>query len=178
MKKLNASLETSFWNIGARIGVIPYLFEFFEVYYCCAVEEEIVSTDPSITPIIYPQAMLFKVFKEDGRLHHAEPKKPLELFGGGEAGAIALAKENGWDLLINDFRPLQYAQGLGIRCISVPHFVAMIYEAGRISKGAALGWLDRLAPVTSPKLIADTRAVIEEINTKERKGREVNGNEE
>ena len=126
MKKQNASLETSFWNIGTRIGVIPYLFEFVDVYYCHAVEEEIVSTDPGVTPLIYPQAMLFKVFKEDGRLHHAEPKKPLELFGKGEAGAIARAFERGWDLLINDYRPLVHAQGLGTRCIIVPHFVVMI----------------------------------------------------
>lgn len=82
MKKQNASLETSFWNIGTRIGVIPYLFEFFEVYYCHPVEEEIVNTNPSATPLIYPQAMLFKVFKEDGRLYHASPRgiRNLDLF--------------------------------------------------------------------------------------------------
>lgn len=163
MKKQNASLETSFWTIGTRIGVIPYLFEFFEVYYCHPVEEEIVNTDPSATPLIYPQAMLFNVFKEDGRLYHAEPKKPLGLFGKGEAGTIALAYEQGWDLLINDYWPLVHAQGLGIRCISVPHFVVMLYEAKRISKKATLGYLNRLTPVTSPALLAEARAVVEKL---------------
>lgn len=165
MKKQNASLESSFWNAGARIGVIPYLFEFYVVHYCRAVEAEICSTDPDRTPLIYPQAMLFQVFREDRRLHHAEPQRPLNLFGQGEAAAIALALENGWDLLINDFRPLQYARGLGIRCVSVPHFVVTICEVGRISPEAALGYLDRLAPVTSPALIAEARAVIEKLKS-------------
>lgn len=36
---------------------------------------------------------LFMVLKEDGRLHQADPEEPLELFGAGEAHAIALARE-------------------------------------------------------------------------------------
>ena len=164
MKKRNASLESSFWNAAARIGVVPYLFEFFTVHYCRAVEAEICSTDPEATPLIYPQAMLFRVFQEDRRLHPAEPKKPLELFGKGEAAAIALAWERGWDLLINDFRPLQYARGLGIPCVSVPQFVVLIFEAGRITREAALGYLDRLAPVTRPALIAEAKAAVERLH--------------
>jgi len=39
----------------------------------------------------------------------------------------------------------------------------MIYEAERISKEAALGYLSRLTPVTSPALLAEARAVIEEL---------------
>jgi hypothetical protein len=46
MALLNASLDTSFWNIAAQIGVIPYLFSFFKVHYCQAVEQEIITTDP------------------------------------------------------------------------------------------------------------------------------------
>jgi len=42
---LDASLDTSFWNIAAQIGVAPYLFAFFRVHYCLAVEREIVTTD-------------------------------------------------------------------------------------------------------------------------------------
>ncbi|MGA9351242.1 MAG: hypothetical protein WBW48_20895 [Anaerolineae bacterium] len=76
---LNASLDTSFWNIAAQVGVAPYLFTYFRIHYCRAVEDEIVTTDPDETPLIYPQAMLFKVMQEDGRLHHAEPERPWTL---------------------------------------------------------------------------------------------------
>ena len=114
---LDASLDTSFWNIASQIGVAPYLFEFFQVHYCQAVADEIVTTDPAESALIYPQAMLFKVLSEDGRLHRAEPVSPLALFGSGEAHAIALAHERGRVLLINDFRPLQFARSLGVRRI-------------------------------------------------------------
>ncbi len=98
------------------------------VHYRRAVEQEIVTTDPDETPLVYPQAMLFMVLKEDGRLHQADPEEPLELFGAGEAHAIALARERSlrpgsvqaWVLLINDTRPLQFAQSLGIDCVAVP----------------------------------------------------------
>ncbi|RME43060.1 MAG: hypothetical protein D6791_16340, partial [Chloroflexi bacterium] len=33
MTLLNASLDTSFWNVAAQIGVVPYLFSFFRVHY-------------------------------------------------------------------------------------------------------------------------------------------------
>ncbi len=73
MQIVNASLDTSFWNIASQIGVVPYLFTYFRVHYCQAVEQEIITTDPNETPLVYPQAMLFMVLKEDGRLHLADP---------------------------------------------------------------------------------------------------------
>lgn len=149
----NASLDTSFWNMAAQIGVVPYLFSFFRIYYCHAVEAEIVTTNPEETPLIYPQAMLFQIMKEDGRLHWAEPNQPLSLFGIGEASAIALAQEREWILLINDYRPLQLAQSLGIQYMSVADFCVFLYAESKITYRAVKGYLQRLAPVTSPNLI-------------------------
>jgi len=96
MTPLDASLDTSFWNIAAQIGVVPYLFSFFRVHYCTAVEQEIVTTDPGETSLIYPQAMLLRLLQEDGRLYLMEPDKPLNLFGAGEAHAMAVARERSW----------------------------------------------------------------------------------
>lgn len=160
---LNASLDTSFWNIAAQIGVVPYLFAFFHIYYCRAVKDEIVTTGPDETPLIYPQAMLFKIMREDGRLHHAEPERPLTRFGAGEAGAIALAQERGWVLLINDYRPLQLAQSLGLHCVSVPDFCVLLYAKGNITYHAVKGYLRRLASTTSPALIRMAEQVADEI---------------
>ena len=160
---LNASLDTSFWNIAAQIGVVPYLFAFFRIHYCRAVEDEIVTTDPAETQLIYPQAMLFKVAQEDSRLHHAEPECPLAQFGTGEAGAIALAQERGWVLLINDYRPLQLAQSLGLHCVSVPDFCVLLYAERRITYRAVRGYLRRLASTTSSALIRMAEQVADEI---------------
>lgn len=150
---LNASIDTSFWNIAAQIGVVPYLFSFFNIFYCDAVEREIVTTDPNETPLIYPQAMLFMVLKENGRFHHAEPETPLEMFGTGEAHAVALARERAWLLLINDVRPLQYAQALGVNSVAVPDFCVLLYSQGKITLPAVRGYLRRLSLTTSPELI-------------------------
>jgi predicted nucleic acid-binding protein len=150
---LNASSDTSFWNIAAQIGVVPYLFSFFKIFYCDAVEQEIVTTDPNETPLIYPQAMFFMVLKEDGRFHHVEPNTPLEMFGTGEAHAIALARERACVLLINDVRPLQYARALGINSVAVPDFCVLLYSQKKITLPAVRGYLRRLSPTTSPDLI-------------------------
>ena len=163
MALLDASLDTSFWNIAAQIGVIPYLFSFFKVHYCQAVEQEIITTDPDETPLVYPQAMLFIVLKEDGRLHQAEPEDPVELFGSGEAHAIALAREQSWTLLINDARPLEFAQSLGIECVAVPDFCVLLYSQGKITYPAVRGYLGRLRPTTSPSLIHRAEQIVEEI---------------
>ena len=161
---LNASIDTSFWNIASQIGVVPYLFSFFRVYYCQSVESEIVTTNPDETPLIYPQAMLFKVMQEDGRLHRcSDPERPLSRFGAGEANAIALAQERGWILLINDYRPLQLAQSLNIQCVSVPDFCVFLYAEQKITYRAVKGYLHRLAPTTSPKLLRASEHVADEI---------------
>ncbi len=162
----NASLDTSFWNIAAQIGVVPYLFSFFQVHYCRAVEREIITTDPDETPLVYPQAMLFTVLKEDGRLHQAEPEEPLELFGVGEAYAIALARERSWVLLINDTRPLQFAQSLDVKCVAVPDFCVLLYSQGKITYAAVRGYLRRLASTTNPTLIAQAEQIVDEIAAK------------
>lgn len=150
---LNTSLDTSFWNIAAQIGVVPYLFDYFRVHYCHAVEDEIVTTSRDETPLVYPQAMLFLVMQEDGRLHHIEPKQPFTKFGIGEASAIALAQEQKWTVLLNDYRPLQWAHSLDIQCVSVPDFCLLLYAEQKITYRAVHGYLKRLAPTTSTKLI-------------------------
>lgn len=156
---LDAALDTSFWNRASEIGITPYLFQFFRVHVCSAVRQEIVTTDPNETPLIYPQAMLFQIFEEDGRLLQAEPIKPLSRFGAGEAGAIALAIERNWHLLINDSRPLLFARSLGLSCVSVPAFCLLLYQQRKITYQACLGYLVRLSATTTASLISQAREV-------------------
>lgn len=160
---LNASLDTSFWNRASEIGVAPYLFQFFYVHYCDAVRHEIITTNPEETTLIYPQAMLFQVFEEDGRLLHTEPAKPLKRLGVGEAHAIALAFETGWHLLINDSRPLAFARTLGLSCVSVPAFCLVLYQQQKITYPACRGYFRRLAATTSTSLITQAQEVAQKI---------------
>jgi predicted nucleic acid-binding protein len=132
---------------------VPYLFDFFRIHYCATVKREIVTTDPAFTKRVYPQAMLFKVMKDDGRLHRKEPQQPLSRFGAGEAHAMAPAFEHSWWLLTNDSRALRFAEALGIRCVSVPDFCVLLYAEERISRSAVLGYLERLESTTSQLLL-------------------------
>ncbi|MEZ4732901.1 MAG: hypothetical protein R3E79_37855 [Caldilineaceae bacterium] len=166
MMLLDVSLDTSFWNAASKIGVAPYVFSFFRVHYCQAVRNEIITTDPNETPLVYPQAMLFLVFEEDGRFQHQEPVKPLKVFGSGEAHALALAYERNWTLLINDSRPFFFAQSLGVSCVSVPDFCVLLYAHGKITLAAARGYLARLSPVTSMAFIEQADEVITELARK------------
>lgn len=113
--------------------------------------------------MIFPQAMLFRVFQEDGRLHQMESLTSERIHGLGEASAIALARERSWILLINDFRPLQFAQSLGVQCVSVPGFCVLLYADGKITLPAVSGYLRRLASTPSPQLIRQAEAVVEQI---------------
>ncbi|MBX3009891.1 MAG: hypothetical protein KF832_00235 [Caldilineaceae bacterium] len=160
---LNASLDTSFWNRAADVGITAYLFSFFRVYYCRVVKDEIITTDPNETALIYPQAMLFTVFEEDGRLQQAEPQNTLSLYGLGEAAAIALAREQQWILLINDQRPLLFAESLEIHCVCVPDFCVFLYSQGKVTAAAAEGYLERLRPTTGKQLIVRAQEVLKRV---------------
>jgi predicted nucleic acid-binding protein len=160
---LDASLDTSFWNIAAQVGIVPYLFDYFQVHYCQAVEQEIVTTDPQETSLIYPQAILFRLMKESGRLHLVEPGQSLKLFGAGEAFAISLAQERSWVLLLNDYRPLQFALALGLSCITVPDFCLILYLDRKITVQAVKGYINRLRSTTSLKLLREAEAVVDQI---------------
>jgi predicted nucleic acid-binding protein len=87
----------------------------------------------------------------------------LNLYGRGEAHAIALAYEKGWTLLINDVRPLIFAQSLGVTCVSVPDFCLFLYSQGKITYPTVHGCLKRLQPNTSPKLIQKASSLVEKI---------------
>lgn len=61
---------------------------------------------------------------------------------------------------------LQLAFSLDILSFSVPDFCVLLYAEGRISLRAARGYLDRLRTSTSPALIQEAIAVVDEIGEK------------
>lgn len=98
--------------------------------------------------------------EEDGRLHLAEPERPMLRFGLSEAHAISLALERNWLLLINDSRALEFAEQLGISALSVPDFCVLLFAEGKITLAAAQGYIQRVSTTTSSRL---TRRAIESL---------------
>lgn len=160
---LNASLHTSFWNRACEIGVTPYLFSYFKVHFCSAVRSEIITTNVNESRRLYPQVALFHLLEEDGRLFAQDPQRTLTKFGAGEACGVALAFEQQWILLINDYRPLEFARALGVKCISVPAFCLLLYAQEKVSYAAFSGYLQRLVSTTTPRLIAEAEQIASKV---------------
>jgi predicted nucleic acid-binding protein len=160
--KQDASLDTSFWSVGAIGHVLQYTFEFFEVYVSEAVRTEILAPNPRFPGVVYPEAQLFKVFEEDGRFRRGnpDPANVLPVFGGGEAQAIGFAQEQGIWVLINDERPRQHALRLGLTAIAVPEFVALLYDQGFIHLVSARRIMDAIRPKTSARIMAEVETAL------------------
>jgi len=132
--KQNASLDTSFWVHVCAAGVAQYLFDYFQVYYPDAVEREVTTPDRRYPERVYPDRKMFELMREAGYLHRQNPKQyDRRMFGAGEAQALALAKEQGYRLLIDDWRPRDYARRLGIATLSSTTFCVLLYADGKFS---------------------------------------------
>jgi predicted nucleic acid-binding protein len=155
-----AALDTSFWVVGHRADVLPYLFEFFAVHLPPAVRAEITAVEPRYPRRRYGYAALFRVLEECGLFTAAAPVQVESRYRRGEAEAIVLATERGMTVLINDRRPLAYARSLGVTCISVADFIVYLYERERLSRASAEVKLGLIEPFTSPSVLAPARVVM------------------
>lgn len=155
-------LETSFWTNACRADLGPHALDLFSVIVPGAVEEEILSPDPSHPNREYSYASLYRYL----RVHMAaapEPEpKPLGISGRGEAAALALAHQLGLAVLVNDRGAIRHARALGVRVVDVPSLVALLHGRGVLSATAAHRKLDAIQSTTSPALVARVRAVIDE----------------
>ena len=115
MKKQTAVLDTSFWVLGHRADVLPYLFRFFTVVVPSAVENEIQAHDPRYPQRVYGYQELFGLMKRQGVLAIRDPVQPLDQFHAGEAAALGLALDENLWLLVNEQRALRFARSAGSR---------------------------------------------------------------
>lgn len=146
--------------MGHRADVIPYLFDLFVVHVPPAVKAEILAPDPYYPRRRYGHAELFRLLESRGLLPVAIPSHQESRFGLGEAAALALARERGWRLLINDYRPLAYANQHGIRTMSVASFILLLYAQETISLTSAGRKLELIGNNTSPQIMDPARRVL------------------
>jgi hypothetical protein len=106
--------------------------------------------------------------EEQGLLPIEEPSAPQLRYGLGEAAALALAEENGWRLLINDWRPMAFGSQRGIRVVSVPSFTFLLYERDIISLTAARRKLDLVSANTSPAVLQPIRRILRRVARRRR----------
>lgn len=158
-----AAFDTSFWTVGHRADVLQYALSAFAFRATPAVRAEILTPDPRFPRRRYGYAELYRLLESRGMLPVVEPATAGERFGRGEAEAIALAHEHGWWLLINDYRPRQYARGLGIRTITVPALIFRLYVQEMLSLTSAERKLDLIEAVTSQAVLSPVRQALDQL---------------
>jgi hypothetical protein len=80
MDKPQAVMETSFWVLGHRVDVLPYLFRFFSVYVPTAVREEVLAPDPRYPQRVYGYQEMFRLLDGQGSLLMRNPTSHCRSF--------------------------------------------------------------------------------------------------
>ena len=163
MVKQNATLDSSFWIHSVFGGLVEQLLDDFEIHVASAVAIELTEDYPS-------GARLHNLIRE-GDIHLASAATTRIIrFGPGERAAMNLAIENeGWILLMDDRRPFQAAEELGLAPVASPVYAASLHRRGVLDERAVLAVLARLSArsTVSPQLIELALAQIAR-TTKER----------
>jgi hypothetical protein len=159
-QRIKAVLETSYWVMAWRADIAANCLDLFQVVPPKAVEEEIQERDPLFPAGEFPYATLFRHLRDKMADPPNPEPKPLNLFGPGEAAAIALARDLSVALLVNEAKALKYATNIGLMAITVPATIVVLYRNGVISNKAAWRKLELLQGNTAAEIIRDAAAAL------------------
>jgi predicted nucleic acid-binding protein len=157
MEKPWAVLDTSFWVVGHRVDVLTYLFRFFTVCVPEAVRAEVLAPDPRYPQRVYGYQELFRLLEAQGVLATRNPTQRVPRFHAGEAAALALARDEGWWLLLNEQRALTFARQHSIKAVTVPEFIVYLYDVQLLSARSAMVKLDGIAANTGQRVMQAAR---------------------
>ncbi len=161
MKKQNATIDTSFWVLGHRVDILSYLFRFFTLFVPEAVREEILAPDPRYRQRIYGYQEFFALLEEQAMVTIRNPDQSMPQFHAGEAASLALARQEGWWLLINEQRALDFARRQEIKAVTVPELLIYLYEVKILSYRSAQQKLDEIASNTGRQVMLAARQALE-----------------
>jgi predicted nucleic acid-binding protein len=154
-----AVLDTSFWVLAYRAEIAANCLDLFDIVVPRAVAQEILAPQASSPTREYPYATLFRHLQHELRTSDVEVT-PLDVFGPGEAEAIALALRLGAVLLINEQPGVHYARNMGLDVATVPAVIVLLRARRVISDSAGRRELALIAANTALPIIEDaTRAL-------------------
>jgi predicted nucleic acid-binding protein len=161
-----AVLDTSFWTVGFKAGLLGYAMGAFRIVVPSAVEAEIRTIDVRYPRRLYPDTALFDQVRGQFESSPNPEPAPLDRFGAGEAGAIALSRSIGALLLINDRRPAEFARNLGLAVVSCPGMVVVARSQDLVSAHMAQAMLRMCAQHgTSPSIIQEASLLLAAFET-------------
>jgi predicted nucleic acid-binding protein len=136
---------------------MAHVLDLFALFYAPAVAAELSEE--------FASGREFWRLAREGVLTEATPGlDEIRLFGPGERAAMNLALEHAeWLLLVDDRRPLQEAQRLGLKTICTPVLIVDLFHEGRVGLEEALEALARLTAMqtVSPSLLQAALAQLE-----------------
>ena len=152
--KQSATLDSSFWINSHRAGLLPHVLQRFELQVATAVAIELSER--------FASGREFWHLLREGAIVQVRPRmSQVKEFGPGERAAINLALEHpDWILLMDDRRPLEGAQRMGLRAICTPVLVVDLFDGGQCDLARAAELLARLAAMQTviPALITGALA--------------------
>lgn len=160
MEKQNAVIDTSFWVLGHRGDVLPYLFRFFTLFVPETVRIEILTPDPRYPQRVYGYQEMFSLLEGQGMLTIRNPNQSVPQFHAGEAAALALAQQERWWLLINEQRALDFARRQDIKAVTVPELIIYLCETRILSQRSAQQKLDGIASNTGRQVMQAARQAL------------------
>jgi hypothetical protein len=137
-----------------------YLFRFCTVCVPVGVRHAVLSPDPRYPLRVYGYQEFFRLLQAQGALLIRNPVQRVAQLHVGEAAALALARDEGWWLLINAQRALTCARQQGIKAVTAPEFVVYLYEVRLLSWRSTQGTLDGLAAHTGQRLMPAARDTV------------------
>jgi predicted nucleic acid-binding protein len=156
-----AVLDTSFWAVGFKVGLLGYAMRAFGIVVPGAVEAEIRCTDARYPQRLYPDTALFDQVRDQFESPSDPEPTPLDRFGAGEAAAIAVSRSIAAALLINDRRPAEFARNLGLAVVSCPGMIVIARSQQLIADHMAQAMLRMCAQHgTAPALIEEASRVL------------------
>jgi len=161
-----AVLETSFWTVAYKGELVATILDYFTLIVPAAVGAEISARSTRYPAREYPDQTLFRQLRARIQEEPPDMPPPLNVFGPGEAAAIALAQhvdQRGVPvtLLVNEGRATAYARNLRLSVLTVPSFIVALCSRGTISDCAARIRLRRIAPNTPADYIQQAELVLD-----------------
>lgn len=156
-----ATFDSSFWVHAVYLDLVEFLLADFDLICTKAVENELGRDNPT-------SRQLKQLLAEKRIRRAASRSEKIKLYGDGERAAINLALERGWLLLIDDWRPYEAAQAVGVEVVNSLAYLIGLYEQKRITLERALQALAKMTRrgTLRPEWIHSALRVVAEIRRK------------
>lgn len=141
--KQNASFDASFWINTCNAGLIGFLFDYFRLFVCQVVVDEI---RYPITHLGIEAACPSRLDEHirSGQIVVQNPQQSVDWFQAGENAAVGLAIERGYVLLVDDANPFHFAKSKGLKVIGTLDLLVFLHDQNRLNYADAAAAIGRV----------------------------------